>query len=182
MLTPAIFTPSVRRCLSISIYCGASATREPEDECRPLSVNYRKKTITATHSRAFLLTAAEEVARNRTRQLTATWPKKRSVHGLVAQKGRAGVLATAGARARPNVGDARERAVCSYAGENMHGRTYPRLTYTRVILTRKASEPTRVAIRAGAQRCFTILRGPQVVARGPPVGSDRCLQQCTLCS
>ena len=56
MLTPAIFTPSVRRCLSISIYCGASATREPEDECRPLSVNYRKKTMTATHSRAFLLT------------------------------------------------------------------------------------------------------------------------------
>ena len=52
----------------------------------------------------------------------------------------------------------------------MHGRTCPRLTKTRVILTRKASGPTRVAIRAGTQRCFTILRGPQVVARGPPVG------------
>ena len=46
----------------------------------------------------------------------------------------------------------------------------PELTKTRVILTRKASGPTRVAIRAGTQRCFTILRGPQVVARGPPVG------------
>ena len=42
------------------------------------------------------------------RQLTATWPEKRSVHGLVAQKRRApAVLALArGARARPNVGHA----------------------------------------------------------------------------
>ena len=49
----------------------------------------------------------------RTKDQTAhgTWPRKHSVHGLVAQKRRAGVLATAGARAWPTL-HARGRAVC----------------------------------------------------------------------
>ena len=37
-----------------------------------------------------------------------TWPSKHSVHGLVAQKRRAGVLATAGARAWPKAHTRRE--------------------------------------------------------------------------
>ena len=37
-----------------------------------------------------------------------TWPRKHSVHGLVAQKRRAGVLATAGARAWPKAHSRRE--------------------------------------------------------------------------
>ena len=41
----------------------------------------------------------------RTKDQTAhgTWPRKHSVHGLVAQKRRAGVLATAGARGWPTL-------------------------------------------------------------------------------
>ena len=62
----------------------------------------------------------------RTRQLTATWPKKRSVHGLVAQKRRAGVFWPRRPAVLGQTLDARERAVCSYAGEKMHGRTCPR--------------------------------------------------------
>ena len=37
-----------------------------------------------------------------------TWPRKHNVHGLVAQKRRAGVMATAGARACPKGARARE--------------------------------------------------------------------------
>ena len=46
----------------------------------------------------------------RTKDQTAhdTWPRKHSVHGLVAQKRRAGVLATAGARAWPKAHACRE--------------------------------------------------------------------------
>ena len=54
------------------------------------------------------------VARSaRTKDQTAhgTWSRKHSVHGLVAQKRRAGVLATAGARAWPTL-HARGRVVC----------------------------------------------------------------------
>ena len=43
-----------------------------------------------------------------------TWPRKHNVHGLVAQKRRAGVLATAEARAWPTL-HARGRAVCRRA-------------------------------------------------------------------
>ena len=46
----------------------------------------------ATRSRAL---------RGKDQTADGTWPSKHSVHGLVAQKRRAGVLATAGARAWP---------------------------------------------------------------------------------
>ena len=48
----------------------------------------------ATRSRAL---------RGKDQTADCTWPSKHSVHGLVAQKRRAGVLATAGARAWPKV-------------------------------------------------------------------------------
>ena len=56
----------------------------------------------ATRSRAL---------RGKDQTADCTWPSKHSVHGLVAQKRRAGVLATAGARAWPTL-HARGRAVC----------------------------------------------------------------------
>ena len=50
-------------------------------------------------------------ARTKDQKADGTWSRKHSVHGLVAQKRRAGVLATAGARAWPTL-HARGRAVC----------------------------------------------------------------------
>ena len=51
-------------------------------------------------------------ARTQDQTARGTWPRKHSVHGLVAQKRQAGVLATAGARAWPTC-TARGRAVCT---------------------------------------------------------------------
>ena len=59
----------------------------------------------ATRSRAL---------RGKDQTADCTWPSKHSVHGLVAQKRRAGVLTTAGARAWPNVALAGE-SVCRSA-------------------------------------------------------------------
>ena len=53
----------------------------------------------ATRSRAL---------RGKDQTADCTWPSKHSVHGLVAQKRRAGVLATAGARAWPKAHARRE--------------------------------------------------------------------------
>ena len=53
----------------------------------------------ATRSRAL---------RGKDQTADGTWPSKHSVHGLVAQKRRAGVLATAGARAWPKAHARRE--------------------------------------------------------------------------
>ena len=53
----------------------------------------------ATRSRAL---------RGKDQTADCTWPSKHSVHGLVAQKRRAGVLATAGARAWPKAHAGRE--------------------------------------------------------------------------
>ena len=50
-------------------------------------------------------------ARTKDQTADGTWSRKHSVHGLVAQKRRAGVLATAGARAWPTL-HSRGRAVC----------------------------------------------------------------------
>ena len=47
-------------------------------------------------------------ARTKDQTADGTWPSKHSVHGLVAQKRRAGVLATAGARAWPKAHARRE--------------------------------------------------------------------------
>ena len=56
----------------------------------------------ATRSRAL---------RGKDQTADCTWPSKHSVHGLVAQKRRAGVLATAGARAWPKAHARRETKV-----------------------------------------------------------------------
>ena len=69
----------------------------------------------ATRSRAL---------RGKDQTADCTWPSKHSVHGLVAQKRRAGVLATAGARAWPKA-HARRHAANEATVACQKGGMYP---------------------------------------------------------
>ena len=96
----------------------------------------------------------------RTKDQTAhgTWPRKHSVHGLVAQKCRAGVLATAGACAWPTFhtrAGARESGLQADSKNIDDGPlNFPKHTSTD---PKMPQDPRKGAIMAWAQICVIIL-------------------------
>ena len=86
---------------------------------------------------------------NKDQTADCTWSRKHRVHGLVAQKRRAGVLATAGARAWPTL-HARGRAVC----RTMNTRTCPNI---RDLILKCTKTHERAQLGLGTQICVIIL-------------------------
>ena len=94
-------------------------------------------------------------ARTKDQKADGTWSRKHSVHGLVAQKRRAGVLATAGARAWPTL-HSRGRAVCRTVGcVTRTTRTCPNMKQTdETDLIQKCSKThERAQLGLGTQIC-----------------------------
>ena len=86
-------------------------------------------------------------ARTKDQTARGTWPRKHSVHGLVAQKRRAGVLATAEARAWPTL-HAAESGLQGNA-ETLHDADHVNLPKHNLPDPKMLQDPRKGAIRAG---------------------------------
>ena len=93
-------------------------------------------------------------ARTKDQTADGTWSRKHSVHGLVAQKRRAGVLATAGARAWPTL-HARGRAVCRTV--RIMTRTTRTCPNIRDLILKCTNTHERAQLGLGTQICVIIL-------------------------
>ena len=93
---------------------------------------------------------------NKDQTADCTWSKKHRVHGLVAQKRRAGVLATAGARAWPTL-HARGRAVCRATPKLCMTRTTRTCPNIRDLILKCTKTHERAQLGLGTQICVIIL-------------------------
>ena len=91
---------------------------------------------------------------NKDQTADCTWSRKHRVHGLVAQKRRAGVLATAGARAWPTL-HARGRAVCRTV--RIMTRTTRTCPNIRDLILKCTNTHERAQLGLGTQICVIIL-------------------------
>ena len=91
---------------------------------------------------------------NKDQTADCTWSRKHRVHGLVAQKRRAGVLATAGARAWPTL-HARGRAVCRTV--RMHDADHANLPKHTDLILKCTKTHERAQLGLGTQICVIIL-------------------------
>ena len=87
---------------------------------------------------------------NKDQTADCTWSRKHRVHGLVAQKRRAGVLATAGARAWPTLhARGRERSLQVCRTVRMHDADHANLPKHTRPDPKMHQDPRKGAIRAG---------------------------------